>query len=87
MLPTLCLNDPIKKELIKEFELKDTNDISSMFHELIVNTIQEILYRELDEELGYVKYDQSNNKNENSRYDYSEKIMRSEHGNVTIKIP
>lgn len=37
------------KELIKEFELKDTNDISSMFRELMGDTIQEMLNSELDE--------------------------------------
>ena len=48
------------KELIKEFDLKDTNDISSMFHESMGDTIQEMLFW---------------------------KSMRSEHGDVTIKIP
>lgn len=75
------------KELIKEFDLKDTNDISSMFRELMGDTIQEMLNSELDEELGYEKYNQSNKKTENSRNGFSEKSMRSEHGDVTIKIP
>ena len=50
------------KELMKEFELKDTNDISNMFRELMGDTIQEMLNSELDEKLGYEKYDQSNKK-------------------------
>ncbi|MCI9313016.1 MAG: IS256 family transposase, partial [Erysipelotrichaceae bacterium] len=54
------------KELIKEFDLKDANDISSMFRELMGDTIQEMLNSELDEELGYDKYDQSGKKTENS---------------------
>ena len=37
------------KELMKEFELKDTNDISNMFRELMGDTIQEMLNSELDE--------------------------------------
>lgn len=45
------------KQLIKEFDLKDTNDISNMFKELIGDTIQEMLNSELDDELGYDKYD------------------------------
>ena len=61
------------KELIKEFDLKDTNDISSMFRELMGDTIQEMLNSELDEELGYEKYNQSNKKTENSRNGFSEK--------------
>lgn len=31
------------KELMKEFELKDTNDISNMFRELMGSTIQEMI--------------------------------------------
>ena len=65
------------KELIKEFDLKVTNDISSMFRELMGDTIQEMLNSELDEELGFEKYDQSNKKTENSRNGFSEKSMRS----------
>ena len=73
------------KELMKEFELKDTNDISNMFRELMGDTIQEMLNSELDEKLGYEKYDQFNKKTENSRNGFSEKSMRSEYGDVTIK--
>ena len=62
------------KELMKEFELKDTNDISNMFRELMGDTIQEMLNSELDEKLGYEKYDQSNKKTENSRNGFSEKV-------------
>lgn len=75
------------KELIKEFDLKDANDISSMFRELMGDTIQEMLNSELDEELGYAKYDQSEKKTENSRNGYSEKSMRSEYGDINIKVP
>lgn len=31
------------KQLIKEFDLKDTNDISNMFKELMGDTIQEMV--------------------------------------------
>ena len=58
-----------------------------MFRELMGDTIQEMLNSELDEKLGYEKYDQSNKKTENSRNGFSEKSMRSEYGDVTIKIP
>ena len=75
------------KQLIKEFDLKDTNDITNMFKELMGDTIQEMLNGELDDELGYDRYDQTNKKTENSRNGYSEKSMRSEFGDVTIKIP
>lgn len=75
------------KELIKEFDLKDTKDISSMFRELMGDTIQEMLNSELDEELGYDKYDLSEKKTANSRNGFSEKNVRSEYGNINIKVP
>lgn len=75
------------KQLIKEFNIKDTNDISNMFKELMGDTIQEMLNSELDEELGYDKYDQSNKNTENSRNGFSDKSMRSEFGHVNIKVP
>lgn len=61
------------KELIKEFDLKDTNDISSMFRELMGDTIQEMLNGEMDETLGYDKYDQSEKNTDNSRNGFSQK--------------
>lgn len=66
------------KQLIKEFDLKDTNDISNMFKELMSDTIQEMLNSELDDELGYDKYDQLNKNSDNSRNGFSSKNMRSE---------
>ena len=38
------------KQLIKEFDLKDTNDISNMFKKLMGDTIHEMLNGELDDE-------------------------------------
>ena len=75
------------KELIREFDLKNTNDISSLFCELMGDTVQEMLNSELDEELGYDKYDQSEKKTNNSRNGFSEKRMRSEYGDIHIKVP
>ena len=75
------------KELIREFQLKDTNDISNMFRQLMGDTIQEMLNSELDEELGYNRYQQSYKNTDNSRNGFSMKTMRSEFGDLTIKIP
>ena len=61
------------KEWIREFDWKDTNDRSSMFRELMGDTIQEMLNSELDEKLGYDKYDQAEKKTKNSRNGFSEK--------------
>jgi len=75
------------KELISEYELKDTTDISNMLKELTGSTIEEMLSAELEENLGYEKYDQGNKETDNSRNGYSTKTLRSEQGEMEIKIP
>lgn len=75
------------KQLIKEFDLKDTKDISEMFKELVGNTIEEMLNSELDENLGFERYDQSAKSTSNSRNGFSEKSVRSDFGDISIKVP
>jgi transposase-like protein len=75
------------KELIKEYDLKDTTDISTMLKELTSSTIEEILNAEMDETLGYERYDQENKHTENSRNGHSSKTLRSEQGEMEIQIP
>lgn len=75
------------KQLIKEFDLKDTKDISEMFKELMGNTIEEMLNSELDENLGYERYDQLAKSTSNSRNGFSDKSVRSDFGDISIKVP
>ena len=42
---------------------------------------------ELEEELGYSKYDYRNKETENSRNGYSSKSLKTSYGDVEIKIP
>lgn len=50
-------------------------------------TIQEVLNSELDDELGYDKYEQSKKDSDNSRNGFTSKNMKSEFGDINIKIP
>lgn len=75
------------KQLIKEIDLLDTKDISDLFKELMGNTIEEMLNSELDENLGYERYDQSAKSISNSRNGFSEKSVRSDFGDISIKVP
>lgn len=75
------------RKLIKQYNLKDTTDIKDMLKDLFGNTIQEMLEAELEEDLGYSKYDYKNKATSNSRNGYSKKTIRSDHGNVDIKVP
>jgi len=75
------------RKLIKQYNLKDTTDIKEMLKDLFGNTIQEMLEAELQEDLGYSKYDYKNKETTNSRNGHSKKTIKSDHGNIDIKVP
>ena len=74
------------RKLIKQYNLKDTKDIKNMLKDLFGNTIQEMLEAE-PEDPGYSKYDYKNKETTNSRNSYSYKTLKSDHGNIDIKVP
>ena len=75
------------RALIKEYGLKDPKDIQEMLKKLFGDTLAEMLEAELDNELGYSKYDYKNKATENSRNGYSTKNLKSNYGKLEIKIP
>lgn len=75
------------KQLIEEYDIKDSTDITNMIKDLMGNTIGEMLNSELDEELGYDKHDMKNKQTINSRNAFSSKTMRSDFGDVELQIP
>jgi putative transposase len=75
------------KNLIKEYDLKDTKDINNMLKDLFAETIEEMLKAELDEELGYSKYDYKNKSGDNSRNGSSKKRVKFERGPIELSIP
>ena len=50
----------ILKKLIQEYDVKTTRDVQEMLKDLFAETIQEMLEAELDEHLGYDRYDIQN---------------------------
>ena len=75
------------KALIKEYRLKDAKDIQEMLKSLFGDTLKEMLEAELDHELGYSKYDYKSKETENSRNGYSKKKVKSDYGEIDLKIP
>ncbi|AUS97693.1 IS256 family transposase [Clostridium thermosuccinogenes] len=80
-------SDELLDQLIKEYNIKDTDDIKNMLKDLMGSTIQRMLNSELDEELDYEKYDVQNKETDNSRNGYSKKTVRSEYGEIELDIP
>lgn len=86
-MPKKRLPNELLDQLIKEYNIKDTDDIKNMLKDLMGDTIQRMLNSELDDELGYEKYDTQNKDTDNSRNGYSKKTVRSEYGEVELDIP
>uniref|UniRef100_UPI001A93CC3D transposase n=1 Tax=Legionella sp. W10-070 TaxID=1117709 RepID=UPI001A93CC3D len=61
---------------------KDLNDFSQMLTKI---TVEAALNAELDEHLGYEKYEKSSTSN--SRNGYSKKILRTEDGQFELNTP
>lgn len=54
---------------------------------MTAEAIQEMLAAELENELGYSKYDYKNKQTDNVRNGYSKKSLKSTHGEIEIKVP
>ena len=75
-------------ELAKSLKLDSMDDINNLFKNLSKAIIENSLNAEMDEHLGYDKWDQlSRSKSNNYRKGYSTKKVRSSFGEFDIKIP
>jgi putative transposase len=73
--------------LIKERNMKTTEDISSMLKDLFSETLQEMMEAELDTTLGYEKNETVSKPNSNRRNGHSRKTVVSEYGDSEIAVP
>lgn len=81
----------VSKELLREY-IKDqnftnANDILNGLKDMFRDVLQEALEAEMDEALGYGKYDTIEKTNDNSRNGYSKKTIKTELGPVQVDIP
>lgn len=79
--------NPALRALIKERGIKDLQGINDLVKELTGSLIQEMLEGELENELGYSKWDYRNKETSNTRNGYSEKTLQSSQGEIDVKIP
>ena len=82
---------PERKEfidsLIAHYNPKDVNDVQEMLKDLLGDTLQGMLEAEMDEHLGYTKYDYRNKETEDSRNGHSPKTVTSSMGEIELDIP
>ena len=81
------LTDEQIKQLIKEKNLKTVTDVHNALKEMFGETIQRMLEAELENELGYSKYNYKDKKTSNSRNGYSKKDVQTDMGEVQLQVP
>ena len=75
------------RELLQETPIKDGNDINALMREMMAEVLNGSLEGELEEELGYSKYDYRNKGTDNSRNGYSKKNVHTSYGDMDIDVP
>lgn len=75
------------RELLDMRNITSMDDIQNLFKETIAEFMEDGLETELDDELGYSRYDYCNKNTENSRNGHSSKTLRTSLGDVEVAVP
>ena len=68
-------------------KVKDGTDVNSITRDMMSIILEGALDQEMDEELGYSRYDYRNKENDNSRNGHSQKTVHTSYGDTEIDIP
>lgn len=74
------------KSFIRNHNLKEAKDVQLVLKDIFGEILQEMIEGELEEELGYSKYDYKNKETNNARNGYSKKRVKSSLGEIDIDI-
>jgi transposase-like protein len=74
-------------QLMEGAGIKSMEDIQELFKDMIATFVNQGLEGEMEEELGYSKYDFRNKDTDNSRNGHSEKTLKTSYGDVDIQVP
>lgn len=75
------------RALLQSSGVSSMEDIQNLFKETIAEFMENGLDAELDDELGYSKYDYKNKDTDNSRNGHSQKTLRTSFGDVEVSVP
>ena len=81
------------RELMTEYlksndiTVKNGTDVNDIMRDMMSIILEGTLDAEMDEELGYSKYDYKNKDTDNSRNGYSKKTMHTSYGDMDIEVP
>jgi len=74
-------------ELLQDAGINDVAGVQELFKEMVGTVLENGLEGELDEELGYSRYDYRNKDTDNSRNGYSEKTLKTSMGDLELDVP
>ena len=75
------------RNIMKGLDVKNFDDLKDVFKLMVGEMLEDGLDGELDDELGYTKYDYRNKEGENSHNGYSKKTLKTSFGETEIKVP
>ena len=75
------------RQLLDERGIKDLAGVQDLVKELTASFIQEAMDAELEEKLGYSKYDYKNKETGNSRNGSYKKTVTSSQGEIELEVP
>lgn len=75
------------RNLMQGLDVKNFDDLKEVFKMMVGEMLENGLEGELDDELGYTKYDYRNKECSNSRNGYSKKTLKTSFGETEIKVP
>lgn len=70
-----------------DVSIKNGTDVNSIMRDMMSVFLEGALDEELEEELGYSKYDDRNKDTDNSRNGHSSKTMHTSYGDMDVAIP
>jgi putative transposase len=77
----------IIRNLVSEYNITTAKDLQEALKDLLGDTIQDMMEAELDEHLGYEKYESTKEEKSNYRNGHTSKTLKSTVGPVEIDVP
>jgi transposase-like protein len=88
--PELIARRELRQKLstvLQDLNVNSVEGVKDLFKEMIGTVLENGLEGELDDELGYSKYDYRNKTTDNSRNGHSGKTLRSSFGEISLNVP
>lgn len=75
------------QDFLAEYQSKTAKELQEILKDLMADTVQSMLEAEIEDELGYSKYDYQNKETSNSRNGYYPKTITASDGEFVVDIP